>query len=91
MPIIVKPISGNLIKDKDGFGKQVNLTFIYRILIVPLLSDKKNKGPRHIKEEENPHNGLTLLSLILKIQCSDLQSLMMTLAKMILLGRAQLI
>ena len=36
MPIIVKPISANLTKDADGFGKAV---LSYLIYIGPLLSN----------------------------------------------------
>ena len=57
MPTIVKPISANLTKDADGFGKAVFTIIYFRILTVSFLSGKKNSKHNHIKVQANNHNG----------------------------------
>lgn len=56
MPILVKPISGMLTKDKDNFGKQV-FTCLPRILISFYLLVNKSTEHKHTKVEENNLNG----------------------------------
>lgn len=58
MVFIIKPVSAQLVKDKDIFGKSVKHSIYRRILTVYVLSDMKNKGPRHIRVVERNHNGM---------------------------------
>ncbi len=51
MTLVVKPISGQLTKDKDTFGKSVRF-IISRIPMSRSLSDPKNRGLKLIQEVE---------------------------------------
>jgi hypothetical protein len=68
MPIIVKPISGNLTNDQDNFGNMVSIVSYHRILIALFLLEMKSKDRKLISEgEKNPcgviHSHLIAMTL----------------------------
>jgi hypothetical protein len=68
MPLIVKPISANLTKDKDTFGKSVNV-ILFRILIASFLLETRNKDHELVEVEEKVHNGQIHSNLIQLNNC----------------------
>lgn len=59
MPLIVKPISAMLVKDKDTFDKSVSF-HLRRILMLSFMLESKNKDPELAKAEVKNLFGLII-------------------------------